>query len=204
MKRGSTFGLALALMAVPVVVCAQNIKIPTQSGRPVRVATRPVTVDAAKNTKLLQDCKGLLAKAGQILQTTLPVYGGRRQTSLYAVQYAQEDVNAALNYRRPDKNGGPLERPTRTAGLSYRERMSRVPPVREKSKREFTSDQTRVSDQSMNNAGVELLKVRDNLYKVDFDYGGRLSTAKEFVNSAIRDIERAIGRIKVPRERIGR
>ena len=65
-------------------------------------------------------------------------------------QYAIEDLHSTLQFHRHQPDGtAPRRHPT----ADMRERLRNIPVVKDKSKREYTREQARMSDEQLHTAG---------------------------------------------------
>jgi hypothetical protein len=184
---------AMAALAMTTVSAQGNAQV-DPNRRPAewnRVDNTPA--GQMKAYQLVQQAAGFVAKAGMEIKRALPVYGGHAHRAEYMCQFAQEDLRLTLEYRRPSPTGS---RPVPPITADIRDRLEKIPEVRDKSKRDYPRNSVTVSDSQLNDGGVYLLEARECLVYLRQSYGGHLADAKELIELAITEIQRCIGRIR--------
>lgn len=192
--KALTIGLLICGFAAHPALSAQHQVRPHSNTQVVRSRE----LDSNSVNDRMNAALESLTKAAQLIDTTLPAYAGRRQHAKYTTLFAIDDLQAALKYHRPAPNGTPPQRP---AKLNPNEKLKTIPKAAEKPRRAFLNSDMTNSDSNMNVAGGFLLEARDALKDLPDRQAGLLNEAKLFLNMAISDVERSIGRIKRPQKR---
>ncbi len=155
------------------------------------------SIDSKTLSKSFDQAELACSKAFAMIERSLPAYGGRRQSAKFYTRFALENLQLAKNYKRrspSDVNLGKSQnRPT------MRERIKSIPAVKEKSRRDFTSADMVNSDDMLNRAGIELQDALELVRTIPDNYDGIVREAGQYIDMALSDIVRSIGRIKRPK-----
>gem|GEM_PF-4780872 len=177
----------LTIVVVPLMSFAQDgvIRPRKQSEIP---GNRPI--DAMNDRKAMEQAAVLLTRAYKEVEKALPVYGGRAHQTKYLTLFAFEDLNKSLQYQKPEVSGA---RAPRNMNSDLQARISKIPAVKDKNKRDYARDLVRTSDAQLSAGGNYLAQARNKLSRIRDTFGGHLDDSRRLLDMAISEVERSIG-----------
>ena len=148
-------------------------------------------IDAMNDRRSMEQVSVLLTKAYKEIEKALPVYSGRAHQAKYLTQFASEDLNRSLQYQKPEVSGA---RAPRNMSSDLRARIEKIPPVKDKNKRDYSRDLVKMSDAKLKTGGNYLAQARNKLSRIRDTFGGHLDDSRRLIDMAISEVDRAVGR----------